>query len=766
MARKRRRRLPDGTDAFEEVDDDDDSDYDLRITSVETELQDFYQKSLGHTQQLSAVKAKLDKLARDLEEGNEGDDELFKEIDELKAECGRLRDGLQHAVNTGKDVKARVDDVSGLGPLEHLPGQLQEATQAAMAELESSLLEKIRSQDRAREEESEIFLGRFEELNHQIEESLAGQLRATEAKLAKIESRLELFVARDQMEQRLQNFESKAVERIRMLESRIGQLDTTFQGNLANHTRELHQVRDSLTATIDELASHLDERASHEDLSKVKTELGNLSGRLGSIAALDDKLRASSGEIQRLESWVGEHRSKLESLLKESQQFLSVIEEHQSKVNIAVRLVDEVTSRAQGGLPTGASLAAAPAPVSSAAAVDLEAPETTEHGFTLRELLDVVTREKASDLLISAGTTPCVRLDGALIPVGDQNLSSEDCRRLVFSAVAKNLRPKLVSECTLDSVTSVDGLRVRVLSWFNNGNFGGCLQPIGPLVSWEELGLPAQFRRLVTNRKQGLFVLSGAMVNQLGMVLASLVDTISQTNPYHIVSVDELSEHEFGGSRVGLVTQLQVGESEQSYSHALRQASKLRPDVLILGRLRSHEALELAIDFAASGKLVLAGLECRNITDGAELLFGRLFADASAERRAELASVLNGFLWHKVLPRADKQGTVLCSEWYANSAEVTNMLLSGRLENLATHVRGLRGEHGRSLADSMEALVETGLVKESTVPRGEQSSSPTPPTTQAASGGSAAAAPPAHVPPKIRPKENLDETSDSNMGWL
>ncbi len=749
MARKRRRRLPDGTDSFEEVDDDEDTDLDHRVESVETQLSEFFQKSLVSSQQLNAVKARLDKLARDIEEGSEGDDEVFQEIDSLKSELITQKSVIQELTASTElkfnHLKGRLDDVSGLGPLDQLPAQLQEATSAAMSLLESSLEEKIRSQEKSREEETELLMGRMEELTGTVEASLGEYNTSLEQKFAQIEARVDSSVPRDQFEQHLSTFEAKTVDRIRSHEARFGTVESTIQ----NQNRETIQLRENLTAAVDELANLLDDRASHDDLSKLRAELQGIVAKFGSLDSLDERIRTSIATLQRLESNVSSQKEKLDSLLAASAVSLQVVEEHQSKVNIAVRLVDELSSRAQGPIgataaPTGLArpLAAPPA--------DLDVPETTEFGFTLRELLDVMVREKATDLYISVGNTPTVRLEDGLFPVGESNLGAEDCRRLILTPLTPDQRQRLLNDRKLDVACTLDNHHLRAICTYQRGSLSACFKSIPPLVSWEELGLPAQFRRLISNRKSGLFLLGSGALNRLSTVVASLTDSLSQSSAMHLVCIERISEHTFSDARSGFVTQLNTQEDFSSTDDALQHAIKLRPDAYLIESIDNPCVLYQAMDLASSGCLVIGGLNCSSISEGLDLVTKKMLGNSSDGKRQEFCSVLGGFLWHRVLPRADKKGTVLCSEWFANSPEITSMIHSGSLVDLPRLIAGLRGDQGRSYAESMEVLVETGLVSGGDSPR-----KPEP-----------AVAPPAARPTIRSASSSQDDVSDSSMGWL
>ncbi len=747
MARKRRRRLPDGTDSFEEVDDEEDTDLDHRVESVETQLSEFFQKSLVSSQQLNAVKARLDKLARDIEEGAEGDDEVFQEIDTLKSEITTQRAVIKDLAGSSElkfeHLKSRLDDVSGLGPLEQLVVQLQEATSAAMSELESSLLERIRSQEKSREEETELLMGRMEELTQTVEASLSEYNTSLEQKFAQIEARAQGNVSIEHFEQHLSTFEAKTVDRIRSHEARFGIVETSLQ----NQNREVIQVRENLTAQVDELANLLDDRASHDDLSKLRGDVQSIAAKFGSLDGLDERIRTSVATLQRLESNVTSQKEKLDSLLAASAVSLQVVEEHQSKVNIAVRLVDELSSRASGPItaPAPGGLAR---PI-AAANTDLDVPETTEFGFTLRELLDVMVREKATDLYISLGNTPTVRLEDGLFPVGESNLGPEDCRRLILTPLSPDQRQRLLNDRKLDVACTLDSHRLRAICSYQRGALSACFKSIPPLVSWEELGLPAQFRRLISNRKSGLFLLGSGALNRLSTVFASLADSLSQSSAMHLVCIEQVSEHTFGDARSGFVTQLNVQDDFRSTDEALQHAIKLRPDAYLIENIDNPCVLHQAMDLASSGCLVIAGLNCSSVTEGLELVTQKMLGGASEAKRSEFCSVFGGFLWHRVLPRADKKGSVLCSEWFADSPEITSLITSGSLVDLPRLITSLRGDQGRAYAESMEVLVETGLVHSQNTRRPEP-----------------AVAPPASRPTIRSASNNQDEVSDSSMGWL
>lgn len=755
MARRRRRR-PDGSENFEETEEDED--LDIRVTSVEEEIQNLAVSTLSQTQQMTALRAKLDKLARELEEGNDGDDELFQELDGLKTSLHSFQSQFSEAqaqlTNRFAQQQHRLDQIGEHGPLEELPVRLRRDVAAMEARVE----DRLRSFEQAREEEGDLLLSRLEEFNQNIDESVAAIRTNVQTKLQEVFDQVgevrRSAASQEALDRFLEDVDSRFETFAQDVQRSLQDVDASLQGAAEEQAKAQQLARENVTAAIDELAGLVDERASQEDVARLKAQFAELNSKLEALGGLEERSRAAASEVQRLESQLREQGERYKSLLEQGKNSLDEVEKHQDKVSIAIKLVDALSDRARGGGAPGSNFSGA-----SISEKDLEAPEKTELGFELKDLIGVMVTHQATDLHLKVDSPPTVRLRGELIPVGNHILGEEDCRRLIFSTLTKEQRRTLLEQKHFELICDIHGARMRALVFVQRGRLSASFKVLHrSLPSFEELGLPSALKKLVSTLGSGLLLVGGPTGSGKSTTLAALVELLNSTRKIHIVTLEKPIEHVHADLQ-SLVTQREIGTDSASFSAGLREAMRMDPDVIMVENLEDSETLALALGAAESGHLILAGVDALTAVQAVDLLTEGLNRSAT---RAQVAACLRGVVCQKLLPRADRKGFVVSTEVLLNNSSVSQCIAEGQSDKInALLSRG--GEGLQSFAHSLQKLADAGLISS----EGGGSAYEAPPAAPAQASAPItqyqASPPPIHPDPETQPSPGGDDTI---MGWL
>lgn len=696
MARRRRRRPGESVEGDDSLLEDDDDDLDIRVTSIEEELQNLLLSTQESVRDQRTVRAKLDKLAREFEEDAEGDDELFQELDGLKNQTITQLEQLtqSHRILTERvaELTERLANVGGNGPLENVPGKLEEL----VAQVHLSVQQRFQTQEATREEEMDLVATRLEELTHNLETQTAS-LRESLADQSKSDKLAADF---------RQEFETLSRE----IDTTLADLSSKFKSNLAEVGQQQQASRQELEANLAELADAVDSRAGQEDIAELKSELESLKATYSNQSELGARATQAVTRVEQLEALLQLQGDRYDQLLGRSKTLADETEKFSDKVDLAVRLVKALDERGRGGSSADLNSSSSNVAVSEA---DLEAPEKTDLNFGLRDLLNVMSQNQASDLHIKVGSNPMVRLHGDLIPVGNNSLGEEDCRRLIFFALSKEERRRLLQQRSLDFTYEQSGLRLRGHAFYQRGRLCASMKMLRSQTNLEELGLPAILRRTVGTLKHGLVLVTGPLGSGKSTTLSAIVDELNRNRKMHILSL-EAPIHIIHQDHQSLITQREFGSDYQDTVKAIQDGLKHDPDALVIDPLPSADAAATAVAAADSGHLVVAGLEAPNLLSALERLMNFVDRAPNVVDRRQLAYNLKAVVSLRLLPRADKsKGLVPAAEVLLVNQAVSQLLAEGNLDALSQTVnKGLAGEGSQTMAQSLSRLIDAGMISE------------------------------------------------------
>ncbi len=364
--------------------------------------------------------------------------------------------------------------------------------------------------------------------------------------------------------------------------------------------------------------------------------------------------------------------------------------------------------------PATESTPSAPAPetVVAAAAQSQPAPNTTEiDSFTtLEQYLCLARQMGASDLHINSGSAPLIRKDGQLQTLERQPFTAFEAEALLFSVLDGEQKENLRENFALDTCCQIPGVgRYRSCFAHQSRGWDGSFRIVDQQVpTFEQLELPQQLQSL-TEYHQGLVLIAGPSGCGKTTTMAAMIELINQTRDEHIITMEDPIEYVFQPAR-SHISQRQVGAHTASFSAALRAALREDPDIIMIGELRDRETATLAISAAETGHLVFASLH----TTGAAQTISRILdffpADQQGQIRSMISESIRGIICQRLIPRSDGNGRALALEVLFNNTAIGNLIRDDRMFQLPTMMQINRDKGMCQLEDSLQVLVNDGVI--------------------------------------------------------
>ena len=277
---------------------------------------------------------------------------------------------------------------------------------------------------------------------------------------------------------------------------------------------------------------------------------------------------------------------------------------------------------------------------------------------------------KGSDLLITPGSAPILRLDGDLVRLDDQpHLTPADTERLLESILTGRQLEEFRARKELDfSFSWRDQARFRVNAFRQRGSVAIALRMIPyALPDFDDLRLPEVVRGL-TQLPQGLVLVTGATGSGKSTTLASMIDAINSTRPCHILTIEDPIEY-VHRHKVAAVNQREVGEDTESFARGLRSALREDPDVLLIGEMRDLETIQTALTIAETGHLVFATLHTNDSAQAIDRIVDVFPGDAQAQIRVQLSNALQAVVYQRLLPQVGGGRVAAFEVMLASSAD-------------------------------------------------------------------------------------------------
>ncbi len=302
--------------------------------------------------------------------------------------------------------------------------------------------------------------------------------------------------------------------------------------------------------------------------------------------------------------------------------------------------------------------------------------------LTLRQLLEDMVQRKASDLHITAGVPPELRIDGSITATEYEVLSPEKCAALAYSVLSDEQRKRFETTKELDFSFGVKGLsRFRANVFLQRGVVSMAIRQIPyEILHMEKLGLP-QVVKDFTTRQKGLILVTGPTGSGKSTTLAAMLDKINATRQSHIMTIEDPIEYIHHHKKC-IVNQREIGADTASFPTALKYVLRQDPDIILIGEMRDLETIEAALTISETGHLVFATLHTNSTYEAVNRIVDVFPADQQKQILTQLAFTLEGVMTQQLIPRSRGTGRIMCAEVLVCTPAIKAVIREGKVHQI------------------------------------------------------------------------------------
>ncbi|MGD9798776.1 MAG: type IV pilus twitching motility protein PilT [Acidimicrobiia bacterium] len=315
----------------------------------------------------------------------------------------------------------------------------------------------------------------------------------------------------------------------------------------------------------------------------------------------------------------------------------------------------------------------------------------------------------ATDLHLTVGSPPVIRIDGMLEPLeGEERLDAAFLEQLAVKMLSSELSVELETSKEIDFAFDFEGDRIRANLFKVRGSIGFAFRYIPSAIpDFDELGLPPMVEELVS-LPHGLVLVTGPTGSGKSTTLASMIDWINTYRACHVLTIEDPIEYVHEHKR-SVVNQREIGPDADDFHSALRAALREDPDVVLVGEMRDPESISVALSIAETGHLVFATLHTNDTAQALDRIVDVFPADRRDQIQVQLASTLQAVIYQRLLPRTHG-GLVAAFEVMRANHAVRNLIREGKTRQLRNVVATHQGEGMQTLEMALSALVAEGTV--------------------------------------------------------
>jgi len=330
----------------------------------------------------------------------------------------------------------------------------------------------------------------------------------------------------------------------------------------------------------------------------------------------------------------------------------------------------------------------------------------------LEEILDLAIEKKATDVHISPGLRPTLRIDGQLTPLTKKAiLSSQDTQEIAFSIISEERREQFLNQKDMDlSFTYREKARFRINIYYQLSQISVAARLIPTKIrTIEELSLPSICHQFAKT-PQGFLLVVGPSGQGKTTALAALIDEINHTRSDHVITIEDPVEYLFKQDKC-IIDQREVGEDVQDFHRGLREVFRQDPDVIMIGEMRDPETISSAVTAAETGHLVLTTLHTNTAAQTIDRIIDSFPPYQQGQIRMQLAATILGILSRRLIPCL-KGGVINAVELMVTNSAIRNLIREGKTHQIDMVIETSSEEGMISLNRSLAALVKQGLISE------------------------------------------------------
>jgi len=325
------------------------------------------------------------------------------------------------------------------------------------------------------------------------------------------------------------------------------------------------------------------------------------------------------------------------------------------------------------------------------------------------QLLTEMVERKASDLHITAGLPPCMRIDGEIIQASYDVLKPQDCEQLAYSVLNDQQKKTFEQNWELDLSISVPNLsRFRGNVFRQRGNVAMVLRQIPfEIKGYKELGLPMIVSEFA-KRPKGLILVTGPTGSGKSTTLAAMIDQINQERKSHIITVEDPIEFLFRHKKC-IVNQRQVGSDTKSFATALKYALRQDPDIVMIGEMRDLETIQAALTISETGHLTFATLHTNSAAESINRIIDVFPESQQGQVRAQLAFVIVAIMTQTLIPKI-KGGRAMAMEILAGTPAIKALIRDDKIHQIYSMIQAGRKYGMQTMNQSLFELYRTGQI--------------------------------------------------------
>jgi len=332
----------------------------------------------------------------------------------------------------------------------------------------------------------------------------------------------------------------------------------------------------------------------------------------------------------------------------------------------------------------------------------------------INDLLKYAIDSGASDLHLSVGSKPMVRINGSMMHLNMETMTQDMMESILPQVMTDDQRNKFYKDKEIDFSTKLDGKgRFRVNFFSQLNGLAGVFRTIPEVIkSFEELGIPPVLQEL-SLKDRGLILLTGPTGSGKSTTLATMVDHINENRSCHIITIEDPVEY-FQSSKNSLINQRELGANTHSFGNALRAALREDPDVILVGEMRDLETTSLSLTAAETGHLVLSTLHTSSAVKAIDRIIDIYPEGQKTQIRSMLSESLLAVIAQKLVPNKDGKGrTPACEVMIANTA-IRNLIREDRIFQISSLMQSGGVDGMLTLDQDLQRLVSQGAIDRST----------------------------------------------------
>jgi twitching motility protein PilT len=338
----------------------------------------------------------------------------------------------------------------------------------------------------------------------------------------------------------------------------------------------------------------------------------------------------------------------------------------------------------------------------------------TDETGSIDRLLALAVERGASDMILVAGSAIALRVKGSLAPAAGKPLTPEDLRSLLLPLLTARQSEELEANKSLDFCFARGSIgRFRANFHYQRGTLAASIRLLpAQIPSLQSLHLPAGLAQL-TERRQGLVLLTGPTGCGKTSTLAALIDLINARHRYHIITIEDPVEYQHV-NRSSLVEQIEVGHDTPSFAQAVRAVLRQDPDVILVGEMRDSETMSAALTAAETGHLVLSSLHTNDTSQTISRILDIFPTGHQSQVRQQLSLALLAIVTQQLVPAADSVGRYPAAEILMATSAIRHLIRTGQDHQIRSHISTGRAEGMMTMEQSLAELVGAGRIQRDT----------------------------------------------------